>query len=161
MKMNAADSDYDSDDPPALTPFSKRKKRPLAITNGLTNNSDDSMPDLQSVSNSSDESESISESDEDDDGDEDEDSDDSGYDTEQEDEMRDWLREAMDTAHEADWLDTTNAPAEIDPFQDDRKGNPFLRLLGSLRGKLLRTLHTDISMYHKINRSYVFFEPET
>jgi hypothetical protein len=143
MKMNAADSDSDSDNLPALTPFSKRKKKPFTITNGLATDSDGSMPGLQSVSNSSDESESVDDSDFD--GDEDEDSDDSEYDEEQEDEMRDWLREAMDTAHEADWLHSANVPAEIDPFlQDDRKGNPFLRLLGSLRGRFFRTLRIDL-----------------
>ncbi|KAF9010573.1 hypothetical protein BDQ17DRAFT_1346459 [Cyathus striatus] len=71
---------------------------------------------------------------------EEEDSEDEGYDTEQEDEIRDLLREAMDTAHEADWFESSNAPAEIDPFlQEDRKGNPFLKLLGSLRGRMFST----------------------
>lgn len=127
--------DYDSDTP-GLAPLSKGRKKGaklLTLTNG--NDSDDSMPELQSVSNSSDESESDYDSDCDNDDDDDSDSDDSGYDTEEEDEMRDMLREAMDTAHEADWLHSANVPSEIDPFlQEDRKGNPFLRLLGSLRG---------------------------
>jgi hypothetical protein len=137
MPNIAENSDYDSDSPPALTKGvrNKKLKKPLAITSG-GNDSDDSMPELQSVSNSSDEANTEDDSDSEDDHDEGEDdSDDSGYDTEEEDEMREMLREAMDTAHEADWLHSTNAPPEIDPFlQEDRKGNPFLKLLGSLRG---------------------------
>lgn len=136
MPTLAVNSGYDSDGPPALAKgVRNKKKKPLAITSG-GNDSDDSMPELQSVSNSSDEADSDEDSDSDDDSDDDgEDSDDSGYDTEQEDEMREMLREAMDTAHEADWLHSTNVPAEMDPFlQEDRKGNPFLKLLGSLRG---------------------------
>lgn len=130
--------DYDSDNSLGPALFSQGKKKGskfLAITNGPGNDSDDSMPELQSVSNSSDEVDSDDDDSEDDN--KDEDSDDSGYDTEQEDEIRDMLREAMDTAHEADWLHSANVASEIDPFsQEDRKGNPFLRLLGSLRGRM-------------------------
>jgi hypothetical protein len=148
-------SDYDSDDPPGLSPLSKGKKKGskrLAITNGPANDSDDSMPELQSVSNSSDEVESDYDTDSDDNDDNEEDSDDSGYDTEQEDEIRDLLREAMDTAHEADWLHSANVPSEIDPFlQEDRKGNPFLRLLGSLRGELFRAFRFCFFVLHKLS----------
>ena len=132
------DSDYDSDDPPRLAPFSRGKKRGskhLAIANGPADDSSDSMPELQSASNSSEEVETEDDSDSDDDDPDDKDSEDSGYDTEQEDEMREMLREAMDTAHEADWLHSANVPSGIDPFLQDRKGNPFLKLLGSLRGE--------------------------
>lgn len=105
------------------------KKKPLAITAG-NDSSDDSMPGLQSVSNTSDD-------DDDDDSDEysDYESSSDGYNTEEEDEIRELYREAMDVAHEADWFDTSNAPAGVDPFlQEDREGNPFLKILGSLRG---------------------------
>lgn len=95
------------------------------------------MPELQSASNSSE-----SESDEtgtEGESDDDESDGDSDYDTEQEDEMREMLREAMDMAHEAGWFDLANPP-EINPLlQEDRKGNPFLKLLGSLRGSRLNT----------------------
>ena len=65
------------------------------------------------------------------------DSDSSGYDSEEEEEIRHQLRAAMDAAHESNWLDgDPNLPKELDPFQgQDHKGNPFLKLLGSLRGK--------------------------
>ncbi|KAF8904426.1 hypothetical protein CPB84DRAFT_1727744 [Gymnopilus junonius] len=115
----------------------KKPKKRLAITNG-DSDSNDSMPGLQSVSNTSDDdnfdtTDGDSESEE-----EESEDDDSGYNTEEEDEIRDMLREAMDAAHEADWFDSgTSAPEGIDPFaQEDRKGNPFLKLLGSLRGRM-------------------------
>jgi hypothetical protein len=63
--------------------------------------------------------------------------DEGGYNTEEEDEMREFLREAMDTAHEADWLSGSNLPKEIDPFRGRSQGNPFLKLLGSLRGNMI------------------------
>uniref|UniRef100_A0A8H8CPI7 Uncharacterized protein n=1 Tax=Psilocybe cubensis TaxID=181762 RepID=A0A8H8CPI7_PSICU len=109
------------------------KKKPLAITAG-DESSDDSMPGLQSVSNTSD--------DDDDDDDDSEYSEDEynsdGYNTDEEDELRELYKEAMNAAHEADWFDTSNTPAGIDPFlqEDDRKGNPFLKILGSLRGRM-------------------------
>lgn len=115
----------------------KKQSKRLAITNERDSDSNGSMPGLQSVSNTedddnfddTDDSEPETEQDESED-------DDSGYNTEEEDEIRDMLREAMDAAHEADWFDSgTHAPEGIDPFaQEDRKGNPFLKLLGSLRG---------------------------
>lgn len=129
------DSDSDSDGPPDLSSASRKGDRKgrklLAITNGTAEDSDGSMPELQSVSNSSEEGSEDSESGSGDDG---EDDDESGYDTEQEDELRDLLREAMDTAVEADFFDSSNVSPEINPFAEERKGNPFLKLLGSLRG---------------------------
>ena len=126
-------SDHDSDGPPALvsSDFKKPSKR-LAITNGPAIDSDE-LPELQSISNSSDESEDEDDSDESDC--EGTDSGESGYDEEQEDEWRDMLREAFDVAHEADLFNSVKVEGGIDPFdQDDHKGNPFLKLLGSLRG---------------------------
>ncbi|KNZ80873.1 hypothetical protein J132_04097 [Termitomyces sp. J132] len=135
---NLGDSDSEHEIKPSPRFKGKTPSKRLAITSSPADDSDDSMPDLQSVSDSSDEldSDSDEESDEDD---EENDSDESGYDTEEEDELREMLREAMDTAHEADWLHSAQVgqAAEIDPFeQNDRKCNPFLKLLGSLRGRL-------------------------
>lgn len=131
----------DEDNPPALAPVSSRNKisRRLAITNGDGEGSADSMPGLQSVSNTSDDD------DDDDDDDENEYEDgnrdvdeypDSEYDTDEEDELREMVKEAIFIAREGDFFDSgDNIPPEIDPFlQEDRKGNPFLKLLGSLRG---------------------------
>ena len=110
----------------------KKSNKPLA----LTNEEDDdnaSMPSLESVSDTSDdftEEESEEESEE-----EEEDSDDSDYDTDEEDEMRQMFREAMDEYHQnPDFFDPTK---EIDEgiTPEDRKGNPFMKLLGNLRGK--------------------------
>ena len=90
------------------------------------------MPGLQSVSNSSeDESDDDIDSESDDGG---EDSDGSGYNTEEEDELRDLLREAMDIAHESAFFDPTNSSPIPDAYAEERKSNPFLKLLGSLRG---------------------------
>jgi hypothetical protein len=148
MPSLGKDSD-DEDGPPALAPASSRRKtsRRLAITagnGGSDGNADSacSMPGLQSVSNTSD-----------DDGDDDSDDDydhedeshdandhpDSGYNTDEEDELREMLKEAKVFAREGDFFDSgDNIPPEIDPFlQEDRKGNPFLKLLGSLRGSFV------------------------
>ena len=115
----------------------KKKRKPLAITNGADYEGSDSMPELQSVSNSSDDDDLENDSSDDDDGEGEGDSDASDYDEEAEDEIREMLREAMDAAHEADWFESNVSP-ELDPFaQEDRKGNPFLKLLGSLRGIFL------------------------
>ncbi len=110
-----------------------KKKDVLRITNEEHVSTDSDMPVLQSVSNSEDED------DDDDDSDlsegEDEETDESDYDTDEEDGIREFLREAMDAAHEVDWISGGDIPKEIDPFeQENRKTNPFLRLLGSLRG---------------------------
>lgn len=139
--------DEDSDGPPSLLPFGKGRlkgdkkgdKKRLAITNGAAPDSDDSMPELQSVSESSDSDSDSCESDSDhDDDDDDEDSD--GYDTDEEDELREMMREAMDAAMEnGNFFDPRADPNDFKAFHDlaeERKGNPFLQLLGSLRGML-------------------------
>ena len=103
------------------------------------------MPGLQSVSNTDDED--FDDEDFDDDVDDDYsgkgdnnrvDDPDSWYDAENEDEIREMVDEAKFFAREGDFFDAgNNIPSEIDPFlqlQEDRKGNPFLKLLGSLRG---------------------------
>jgi hypothetical protein len=128
-------SDDDDDGPPGFKGGKKPKKKVLAITNG--DDSNGSMPELQSVSNSSDDDDS---DDSDSEAEDDDDDDDSDYDEEQEDEIRDLLREAMDTAHEGDLFDKAKGNDDIDPYlrdgEDTGKGNAFLKLLGSLRGNL-------------------------
>ena len=133
----------DEEGPPAFASVSSRKKgsRPLAIGDGP--GSADSMPDLQSVSNSDDDDDDDEDEDEDDDednndyGDKNRDVDDpDSYDAEIEDEIREMVEDAKFIAREGDFFDAgDNIPPEIDPFlQEDRKGNPFIKLLGSLRG---------------------------
>jgi hypothetical protein len=135
--MPGIDEESDSDAPWKKNALVKRsnKKSRLAIGNG--SDSDSSMPGLQSVSNTSDDDDDDDDDDDSEVGSDDESDDDQvDYNTEEEDDNRDMLREAMDMAHEADWISGTDLSSEIDPFlQEDRKGNPFLKLLGSLRGK--------------------------
>lgn len=122
------------DTPPAhLNRRNGGKPKQLAIMNG--DESDGSMPSLQTVSDSSDEDDDGDEYD-DDEGSESDGSND-GYDTDEEDELRDMLREAMDTAVASSDFYNMNGPApEFDALAEDRKGNPFLKLLGSLRGMI-------------------------
>jgi len=94
------------------------------------------MPGLQSVSDSSEDGSNYDSDSDESDGYST--ADESEYDEEAEDEIRDLLREAMDTLHEGDYDNYTAEsrpnPA-VDPFREDyTKGNPFLKLLGSLRG---------------------------
>jgi len=151
--------EHDSDGPPALSSDYQKPSKRLAIANHPAIDSDE-LPELQAVSNSSDESEAEYDSYESDS--EGPDSGESGYDTDQEDEWRDMHREAMDIATEADWLHSVKMEGGIDPFdQDDRKGNPFLKLLGSLRG-----MSSDKSIHPLIEpkilvRSNVFLESKT
>ena len=127
--------EHESDDRKRIGHTVKKKKDVMRITNEGHLSTDLDMPPLQSVSNTEDE-----DSDEDDDDsdlseDEDEETDESGYDTDEEDRIRELLREAMDAAHEVDWISGGDIPKEIDPLeQENHKANPFLRLLGSLRG---------------------------
>lgn len=137
---NAYDSD-DGDMPKKSLVRGKggKKKIPLAITMGDDSDSDGSMPSLQTVSDSSEEEVSDSGDSEDEDDDDDEEEDESGYDTDEEDMLRDMLREAMDTAMATpDFFDTKNGAAEFDALAEERKGNPFIKLLGSLRGTRTR-----------------------
>ncbi|TFK23947.1 hypothetical protein FA15DRAFT_620109 [Coprinopsis marcescibilis] len=138
QKLPELSDEEDEDGLPALKPV-KKKKKPLAIMGADGNDSTTSMPDLQSVSNSSDDQDYSEESSDDEDDSEYE-SDESGYNTEEEDEIRDLLREAMDAGHEVDWFDSNAPTPAIDPLRsDERKGNPFLQVLGSLRGRLFNS----------------------
>ncbi|KAF6763057.1 hypothetical protein DFP72DRAFT_1030216 [Ephemerocybe angulata] len=139
----AEDSDAEDDAPdgmPLLTNRPKGKRKPLALTaTGEPYDSGDSMPALQSISNSSEED--LDSDEESDDDEEDYESESDGYDEDQEDTLRDMLREAMDAAHDVDWFESTKdaQPSDLDPFKaaEERKGNPFMNLLGSLRGRFL------------------------
>jgi hypothetical protein len=144
----AENSDEDSDGPPSLLPVrgkggakggKKNGKKMLAITSGAADDSNDSMPELQSVSDSSDSSEGDDSDESDDDASDDgEDDSDDGYDTDEEDELREMMKEAMNAAMEnPDFFDPKADPKDFQAFRDlaeERKGNPFLKLLGSLRG---------------------------
>ena len=63
---------------------------------------------------------------------------DSWYGAENKDEIHEMVDEAKFFARKGDFFDAgNNIPSEIDPFlqlQEDCKGNPFLKLLGSMRG---------------------------
>jgi len=161
--MPGIDEESDSDAPWKKTALVKKgdKRSRLAITN-RSDESDSSMPGLQSVSNTSEDDDDDDDDDDYDDskgsGEESED-DQAGYNTEEEDENRDMLREAMDMAHEADWISGADLPPEIDPFlQEDRKGNPFLKLLGSLRGRFYRIDVSTCTKYVGFCRAYVHIE---
>lgn len=131
VDSDAEESDDDDDGPRKLP--GKVRRKPLAITDGFE--SDGSMPALQDVSESDESGSDFTPSENEDDEDDDE----SDYDTDEEDEVRDMLREAMETAIEADWLGSTDA-TNVDPLEgikEKEKGNFFLKALGSLRGKIL------------------------
>jgi hypothetical protein len=117
-------------------------KKMLAITDGRGDDeSDGSMPELQSVSDSSDESEDDMIDSDQNFGDEDDDSDEYGtesdYDSDEEEQYRNMLREAMDTAMAIpEFFDAKTEVPEFEAIAEERKGNPFLKLLGSLRGRM-------------------------
>ena len=114
----------------------KGGKKRLAITNGDPEDSDSSMPSLQTVSDSSEAEDEDSLSDVfsefgSDSGDDDE----SQWDTDEEEELKDLLREAMNVAMAIpDFSDARTPIPEFDALAEERKDNPFLKLLGSLRG---------------------------
>lgn len=143
-----AEADEDSDSTPGLIAVrgkgapkgGKRSgKKLLALTDGTADDSNDSMPELQSVSDSSESEEDDSDSDDDSNTTESDDEDsDAGYDTDEEDELREMMKEAMNAAMEnPDFFDPKADPKDFQVFNEiaeERKGNPFLKLLGSLRG---------------------------
>jgi len=120
-------------------PPKRPPKKLLAITDGrVDDENDDSMPELQSVSDSSDESDDVirdSDGMVDDDDNSDESETESGYNTDEEEQYRTMLREAMDTAMAIpEFFDAKTEVPEFDAMAEERKNNPFLKLLGSLRG---------------------------
>lgn len=116
----------------------KGGKKPLAITSGHDSDGG-SMPSLQTVSDSSDDMDYVSEDDDDDDdGEFGTDDEDSEFDEEFEDHIRDMVREAMDIAQaDPDFNDPRRQAAVFEDMSAEKKDNPFLKLLGSLRGKML------------------------
>lgn len=117
--------------------------------------SDDEMPDLQSVSNSSsdDDGESGSEwGSGDDHWDEDE------WDTEDEEGVNEHIREMMSVGMEhPDFLDPRIPIPKLDKYAEERKDNPFLKLLGSLRGSN-HSSHDELMYLFIGGRPYVFLE---
>ncbi|KAN0091136.1 hypothetical protein V8E55_004702 [Tylopilus felleus] len=146
LRNNDSDSDDDLPSIPRLKgpgqkrAGNKKSKKLLAITDGRADDDDSngSMPDLQSVSDSSDENDDdlyVSENEEEEEGDEDDD--DTAYDSEDEELHRTMLREAMDAAMATpEFFDPKSTVPEFDTLAEERKGNPFLELLGSLRGRM-------------------------
>ena len=116
-----------------------------AITNGDGSDSDDSMPSLETASNSSeaetdydDESDDYDNVDHDGEGGRNEGEDeDEAYDEEDADLLKEFEREAMDAVSAIPDFYNPNAPApELDQLAEERKGNPFIKLLSALRGEI-------------------------
>lgn len=139
------DSDSDDEPPSMLRLKGSGQKRPggnkkprklLAIMNGDDDDSYGSLPELLDVSNSSggdDEDIYVSENDEEEESDDDE----TDYDSEDEEHYRTMLRDAMDAAMAIpEFFDPKTPVPEFDALAEERKGNPFLKLLGSLRGEM-------------------------
>lgn len=166
--LRTYDSDSDGEQPsmPLVKSTGQKRtggknkpKKLLAITDGHADDDDDgSMPELQTVSDSSGENDEdifISENDEEEESDEDDESD---YDSEEEEVYRTMLREAMDTAMAIpEFFDPKSAVPEFDALAEERKGNPFLKLLGSLRGEM--TTHYVLEAHKLIHTQGVCFPP--
>lgn len=145
--LRSYDSDSDDEKPmPCLKAAGQRRpggnkkpKKLLEIEDGRADGDDGygSMPGLQSVSDSSgsnDEDFFVSEDDEEEESDDDNETD---YDSEDEEHYRTMLREAMDAAMAIpEFFDPKTTVPEFDALAEERKGNPFLKLLGSLRGEM-------------------------
>ncbi|KAJ3984757.1 hypothetical protein F5890DRAFT_1474338 [Lentinula detonsa] len=126
------DDDYD-DSPPKIT--GKAPNNLLEITSG--EQTDDSMPGLAEISDSDEDVEWGDNDDKEEESDHDTDDDESGYGSDQESLMRAMVREAMNAVTAVNWQEPPDENDELDPFTaEDRKGNPFLNLLGSLRGRM-------------------------
>ena len=90
---------------------------------------------MQTVSDSS--SEDGFDDDDDDDSDDDgsEETDEEAYDEDEEDQMREYLREAMDiVTADPDFSDPHRDATDFKEMSEHKQDNPFLKLLGSLRG---------------------------
>ena len=112
--------------------FPSRSSRQIPGMNAAAVESDDEMPELQSVSQSSTDDDRSQESGwETGDGHWDEDD----WDTEDEEGINEHYREMMKVGMEhPDFLDSRIPISDFDKYADERKDNPFLKLLGSLRG---------------------------
>ena len=144
LRTHGSDSDEEQHSMPLLkstgqkrTGGKRKPKKLLAIMDGCADDDgSDSMPPLHSVSDSSDENDEdlfFSEDDEEEESDDEE----SDYDSEEEEVYRTMLREAMDTAMAIpEFFDPKSTVPEFDALAEERKGNPFIKLLGSLRGEM-------------------------
>ncbi|KAG8213928.1 hypothetical protein J3R82DRAFT_10674 [Butyriboletus roseoflavus] len=134
--LRTYDSDSDGEQPsmPRLKSSGQKRvggkneqKKLLGITDGRGDDDNGSMPELQSDSSDFsgiDEEES-------------EYDDESEYDSEEEERYRTMLREAMDTAMAIpEFFDPRSTVPDFDALAEERKANPFLKLLGSLRGEM-------------------------
>lgn len=124
-------ADEESEKVPGAFPSRSSKQAPgtKATAEG---SDDDDMPDLQSVSDSPQEND-------DDDDDEWESGDDhwdeDDWHTDDEEAVNEHYREMMKVGMEhPDFLDPKVPIPEFEKFAEERKDNPFLKLLGSLRG---------------------------
>ena len=123
-----------ADEEPDKVPgaFPSRSSRQVPLPSAVEEESDDEMPDLQSVSHSSlddDRGEDSEWGSGDDHWDEDD------WDTEDEEGVNEYIREMMSVGVEhPDFLDPRIPIPEFDKYAEERKDNPFLKLLGSLRG---------------------------
>ncbi|KIO10195.1 hypothetical protein M404DRAFT_21860 [Pisolithus tinctorius Marx 270] len=138
---------YDSDDSDAVRSLvkvrhprknavKKPQKKVLTITDGRDDGVDcDSMPELQSVSESPGETDEYTDSDEQ--GEVDDEDQESEYESEEEDLYRTMLREAMDAALAIpEFFDPKANVPDFEAMAEERKENPFLKLLSSLRGRM-------------------------
>lgn len=140
-KLDFSDSEDDNDAVPGLAPVRRRggnKKDPLQITTG-DDESDASMPSLRSISDSSaDTSEAEEEAEEESEYEDEDEDDEYEYDSDDEENFKDMLRDAMNTATGIPGIFDPKVPKdELEALPEDKKDNPFLKLLGSLRGAYL------------------------
>lgn len=153
-------ADFDDEDGPPKLGSAKRKPLLTIREHEEGSESDSSMPSLQEVSDS--DSDDLSDSEDEDEESDGEDSEESGYDTDGEDELRELCREAMNTAVASPFFTSQQGvPGDEDPLdmvEDDNKGNPFLKLLGSLRGECHLTLRLQSTRERFCSRTHVCFE---
>lgn len=113
------------------------QKKPLPIAD-RGYESDESMPSLMTISDSSEAPDDASDDDEydsDEDSEEESEDEDEYYDEDEEDHLREMLREAMDmAAADPDFYDPRSDAAYFKEAAEDKQGNAFIKLLGSLRG---------------------------
>ena len=122
-----------------------KDKQRLAIKNP-NEDDNDSMPSLESCSDESEDDDDVKSSSEDDYySDEQNDERESEYDTDDEDELRKLYRMAMEEVYANPDILEHGIRINEDILTDERKENPFLKLLGSLRGIFFRSLQSYIS----------------
>ena len=133
-----------ADEEPEKVPgaFPSRSSRQVPLAAPVEGDSDEDMPPLQSVSHSSTDDDRSSGSEW---GSEDDHWDEDDWDTEDEEGVNEYIREMMDVGMEhPDFLDPRAPIPEFDKYAEERKDNPFLKLLGSLRGNQHSTMDPNI-----------------